>query len=285
MTLEKLKQYCLLVRLNKPIGILLLLWPTLWALWLARTGMPNILVLIVFILGVILMRSAGCIINDFADRKVDGFVKRTLNRPLVTGRVTIIEAFILFLILILAAFLLVLLLNPFTIVLAFVGALLTVVYPFLKRCTHLPQLGLGLAFAWGVPMAFAAQTNTLPFGCWILFLAAITWPVIYDTMYAMTDRDDDIKIGVKSSAILFGNKDRIIIGLLQVFFISILVWVGSLFRLNLFYYSSLAITALLFVYQQFLIKDREPSQCFKAFLNNHWIGLIIYVGIVMSFIS
>lgn len=279
---ERLPQYAYLMRLDKPIGILLLLWPTLWAIWLAGVGKPDPVNLIVFILGVMLMRSAGCIMNDFADRHIDKHVTRTRNRPLTSGKVTSKEALLLAGLLSLCAFLLVLLCNSFTIMLAFIGAALVVIYPFMKRFTHLPQFGLGVAFSWGVPMAFAAETGQITLSAWFLFLTATIWPIIYDTMYAMVDREDDVKIGVKSTAILFARMDIIIIALLQLLFVVMLVIVGLMFCLDVAYYFSLLMVAILFCYQQFLIKDREPSKCFAAFLNNNWIGFVIFIGIWMS---
>jgi 4-hydroxybenzoate polyprenyltransferase len=282
MKYEQVKNYIYLMRLHKPIGIFLLLWPTLWALWLAGEGKPNIIIVCIFILGVILMRSAGCIINDFADRKFDRFVERTRDRPLASGKISSRTALVLFFVLLAAAFFLVLLLNRFTILLAFVGAILAVVYPFLKRITHLPQLGLGLAFSWGIPMAFAAIMNTVPDKSWILFIAAVIWPVIYDTMYAMVDREDDEKIGVKSTAILFGKWDRGIIATFQLIFILLLIECGFLFSLHYEYFICLGLVILLFVYQQWLIKDRNREKCFRAFLNNHWVGMLIFFGIAIS---
>jgi 4-hydroxybenzoate polyprenyltransferase len=280
--LENCKKYFILMRLNKPIGILLLLWPTLWALWLAHRGLPNYKILGIFIAGVVLMRSAGCVINDFADRHFDAHVQRTAARPLATGSIDPKRAILLFVVLTLIAFILVLRLNEYTILLAFVGALLAVAYPFMKRFTHLPQVGLGLAFSWGVPMAFAAENNTIPFSAWVLFFTAILWPVIYDTMYAMTDRDDDVKIGLKSTAILFAGFDRLIIGVLQSVFLLGLLYVGVLFKLNNYYNLSLVMVAGFFVYQQILIKNRDRQRCFQAFLNNHWVGLVIFVGILLG---
>ncbi len=285
MTLAELKQYSLLMRLNKPIGIFLVLWPTLWALWLAGAGKPNLTVVVIFILGCILMRSAGCVINDIADRKFDGFVARTRDRPLAAARVSVRSAFYLFLGLLFCAFILVLFLNKLTILLAFVGALLAAGYPFLKRVTHLPQLGLGIAFSWGVPMAFAAVTGAVASQGWSVFFAALLWPVMYDTMYAMVDRADDLKIGVKSTAILFGKADRCMIGVLQIFFLLLLCVVGKVFQLNVFYYLSLVGAGALFVYQQVLIKNALPKNCFKAFLNNNWVGCIIFLGIVLSYVN
>jgi 4-hydroxybenzoate polyprenyltransferase len=276
------KNFISLTRLNKPIGILLLLWPTLWALWLASSGHPDNLILFVFMAGVIVMRSAGCIINDLADRHVDGLVKRTSERVLASGKMSVRAALLLFFALLAIAFCLVLFCNFFTIQLAFIGAALAVIYPFLKRVTNLPQFGLGLAFTWGVPMAFAAVTNEVSPAAWFLFLTGMIWPVMYDTMYAMVDRDDDVKIGVKSTAILFGQWDKAIITGLQMVFLAMLVLVGQLFQLQKIYYISLFISSLFFIYQQYLIKDRERMACFRAFLNNNWVGLIIFLGIMLS---
>lgn len=282
MQLHQLSNYINLMRLNKPIGILLLLWPTLWALWLASNGQPDRQILTIFILGVIIMRTAGCIINDIADRHVDGHVTRTRHRPLANQKISLEIAMVLFLVLITAAFVLVLFCNSFTIKLAFVGAALAIVYPFLKRITHLPQVGLGAAFAWGVPMAFAAQTNEIPFSAWVLYVAAMIWPIIYDTMYAMTDREDDLKVGIKSIAILFGDLDTLMISMLQLTFIGLMLVVGWQFQLGVFYYLSLAGAGLLFLYQFNLIQDRLPQQCFAAFLNNNWVGVVIFIGIFLS---
>lgn len=282
---ERLQQYAYLMRLNKPIGILLLLWPTLWALWLASNGAPDKTIVLVFVAGVILMRSAGCVINDFADRYFDGHVQRTRQRPLVTGKVSGKEALLLAAVLSLAAFLLVLRCNRLTIELAFVGLGLAVLYPSLKRYTHLPQLGLGAAFAWGVPMAFAAETGAIPLGGWFLFLTCVLWPVIYDTLYAMVDRVDDRKIGIKSTAILFGTMDRLIIALLQLLFVIMLVIIGLMFRLHQIYFFSLILVVMLFAYQQWLIKVDNTERYFSAFLNNNWVGLVIFVGILASYLQ
>jgi 4-hydroxybenzoate polyprenyltransferase len=283
MTLAKLKNYCYLMRLDKPVGILLLLWPTLWALWLASNGKPNGMVLSIFIIGVVLMRSAGCIINDIADRKIDPLVRRTSQRPLATGVITVGAAARLFCILLLVAFSLVLYFNKLTICLAFVGVAFTMIYPFLKRVTHLPQLGLGFAFAWGVPMAFAAVTNTVPPAAWILFLAAVVWPISYDTIYAIVDREDDKRIGVKSTAILFNDKTTVAVAAFQVAFLMLLAYVGLNFDLSLNFYFGLLAAAALFAYQQFLMQDGERDNCFTAFLNNQWVGGIIFIGIVASY--
>lgn len=279
----KLQQYAYLMRLDKPIGVWLLLWPTLWALWLSCQGMPSYNILFIFILGVLLMRSAGCIMNDLADQSFDAHVKRTQLRPLVSGTVGHMEAMILMIVLALLSLFLVLQCNWLTIQLAVIGAGLAILYPFLKRVTHLPQLGLGIAFSWGVPMAFAAETGRVSFSTWYVFLTCLIWPVIYDTMYAMVDREDDLKIGVKSTAILFKTKDTLLIGLLQLFFILMLVNLGRIFHLHVMYQVSVMIVGFLFLYQQWLIKDRHPQYCFRAFLNNHWIGLVIFIGIVLSY--
>ena len=273
-----------LMRFDKPIGTLLLLWPTLWALWIAAKGLPSITVLVVFCLGVFLMRSAGCVINDFADRKVDGFVTRTKNRPLPSGRATSREAIFLFLGLALLAFLLVLTQNTFTIQLSFIGLLLAFMYPFMKRFTHLPQFVLGLAFSWSIPMAYAAQANSISLSVWFLFVANASWTVAYDTMYGMVDKEDDLKIGIKSTAILFGQYDKVIIGLLQLTTISLLVVVGFIEHLNFFYYLSLAIATLLFLKQQKQIQNRNTADCFKAFLDNNYVGLVIFSGLILTYL-
>lgn len=280
---DRLYQYYLLTRLNKPIGIFLLLWPTLWALWIAGKGQPDLLVLIVFVSGVVLMRSAGCVINDYADREFDPKVSRTRLRPIAAGLVSPKEALILFVVLCLIAFVLVLLMNRLTIYLSFVAVCLAAIYPFMKRYTHLPQVVLGMAFGWSVPMAFAAQTGSLPREAWLLFVINVIWSVVYDTMYAMVDREDDQKAGVKSTAILFGDADKMIIGLLQVMMIMGLYMLGQQLQLGVYYYLSVCVAAGLFVYQQFLIRYREPVLCFRAFLNNNWLGAAIFVGIALHF--
>jgi 4-hydroxybenzoate polyprenyltransferase len=285
MTTAQVKNYCYLLRLHKPIGILLLLWPTCWALWLAGAGKPDWNIVITFIVGVVIMRSAGCVINDIADKNIDGKVARTRERPLATGVISVRAALLVFLGLSLLGFLLVLRLNHLTIYLALVGAVLMVVYPYLKRVTHLPQVGLGLAFAWGVPMAFAAIEHNVPPAAWLLFAAAALWPVSYDTIYAMVDRDDDIAIGVKSTAVLFDDKDTVFVATFQVAFLLLLAYVGWVFGLNIFYYVSLLAAEGLFAYQQFLMKEGDPSACFEAFLNNQWVGLVIFLGIVMNYLT
>lgn len=283
MNLRDLGPWLRLTRLNRPIGILLLLWPMLWALWLAADGWPAPRVLFIFCLGTVLMRSAGCVINDYADRDFDGEVARTRDRPLATGELHPRQALALFAVLVVAAGILVLFTNWQTIALAGVAVLLAASYPFAKRYTYLPQLHLGAAFGWAVPMAFTAQTGTLPPLAWLVFCAAVIWAVIYDTQYAMVDRDDDLRIGVKSTAILFDDNDRLIIGLLQALLILNLVLIGSQAALRWPYHLALALTGGLFVYQQYLIRGRDRDGCFAAFLNNNWVGCVVFSGIAASF--
>lgn len=282
-TMGKWQAWCRLMRIDKPIGSLLLLWPTLWALWLAGSGTPALGTLAVFVLGVFFMRAAGCVVNDFADRKIDGHVRRTASRPLPSGLVSEKEAKRLFVILVGVSFGLVLTLNTMTIALSVAALALAWVYPFMKRVTHLPQLVLGAAFGWSIPMGYAAVSESLPFSCWLLFAANILWTVAYDTQYAMVDRDDDIRIGVKSTAILFGRHDKLIIGLLQAATLLLLAWLGALASLGMVFYTFLALAGGLFVYQQKLIARRDRDACFKAFLNNNLVGMLIFVGIALSF--
>ena len=282
---QRIYQYSLLARLNKPIGIFLLLWPTLWALWIAAEGVPDLGVLTVFVLGVVLMRSAGCVINDYADREIDPRINRTKNRPIAAGRVSPDEAMLLFMALCFSAFLLVLTMNTFTILLSLGGVLLAGIYPFMKRYTHMPQIVLGMAFGWSVPMAFAAQTNSVPKIAWLIYVVTVLWAVIYDTMYAMADRMDDLKIGVKSTAILFGDADRVIIGILQAMMLFSLYLIGEQAQLGDAYNIAVLLAAVLMVYQQYLIRYRQPSLCISAFLNNNWLGLVIFVGIVTSYLA
>lgn len=274
-----------LIRFDKPIGTLLLLWPTLWALWIAAQGVPDYKLLFIFVLGTFLTRSAGCIINDLADRHVDGAVTRTSERPLVTGAVSVKDARILFIILMLLAFVLVLFTNPLTIALSLVAVALASTYPFMKRYTHLPQLVLGAAFSWGIPMAFTAQRGELPAALWLIFLGNLLWTMAYDTKYAMVDRDDDIAAGIKSTAILFGQHDRLLIGILQLLCLSSLYAAGEVFSLGAYYHASLLISAALFGYHQFLIRHRDRDACFKAFLHNNWVGLVIFLGIALDYSS
>ncbi|MEO1867633.1 MAG: 4-hydroxybenzoate octaprenyltransferase [Methylococcales bacterium] len=280
---DRIYQYWLLGRFDKPIGIFILLWPTLWALWVAADGRPSFHVLVVFVFGVILMRAAGCIINDYADRDFDPHVERTRQRPIASGKVKPKEALILFCVLSLVAFLLVLTLNTMTIKLSVVGVLLAASYPFMKRYTHWPQAYLGIAFGWAVPMAFAAQTGTIPLVAWLMYLAVALWALVYDTMYALVDYDDDLKIGVKSTAILFGDRFREIIAVIQGLSLGLLVWVGYLEDLSGVYYIGLAIALGLSVYQQKLIFYRNKAHCFQAFLNNNWYGLAVFIGLVLHY--
>lgn len=282
---ERLAIYAQLTRFNKPIGSYLLLWPTLWALWIAADGVPPLSLLIIFIAGVFITRSAGCVINDYADRHIDGHVKRTAERPLALGLISSKEALMLFAGLMLLAFVLVLFTNRMTIWMSFGALALASLYPFMKRHTHLPQVVLGAAFGWAIPMAFTAVDETLPLVAWLIFLAKMLWTVAYDTMYAMVDRDDDIKIGVKSTAILFGKQDKRIIGLLQIATLFVLLLVGTLESMTWPYYVGLVMAAVLFVYQQNLIKDRDRTRCFNAFLNNHYAELAVFVGIVVHFMT
>ncbi len=280
----RLREYLRLTRLNRPIGIYLVMWPTLWGLWVAGAGKPTPLVFAVFFVGTILMRSAGCAINDFADRHIDLHVTRTKQRPLALGTIRPWEAVTVFGVLSLAAFGLVLLMNRLTIELALIGVLLAFSYPFTKRYTYLPQAYLGVAFGWGIPMAFAAEQATVPQAAWLFFIANIFWSLVYDTMYAMADREDDLKIGVKSSAILFGRYDRLIIGILQVVMFALLVLAGLSFQFGIWYYLGLAAAAGFAVYEQYLIREREAGRCFHAFLNNHYLGASIFIGIVLQYL-
>jgi 4-hydroxybenzoate polyprenyltransferase len=280
----KLRQYALLVRLHRPIGIFLLLWPMLWALWIAARGVPNLDVLCVFIAGVILMRSAGCAINDFADRDIDPQVSRTRDRPLARGTIAPREALAVFIALIFLAFALVWLTNTLTVWMSLVGAVLAASYPFMKRVHSLPQLHLGAAFGWAVPMAFTAQTGAAPpLTGWLIFIAAVLWAAVYDTMYAMADREDDLKLGVKSTAILFGGADRAIIALLQLLLLLDLIVIGYRVGLDLWYYLGLSLATAMAFYQQILISKREPQDCFRAFLNNNYFGLAVFAGIAAHY--
>ena len=272
--------YFRLMRLDKPIGIYLLLWPALWALFLAADGWPRLDLIIIFVLGVTIMRSAGCVINDYADREIDKLIERTQYRPITSGEITAKSAFILFFILMLIAFGLVLMTNSLTIQLAFIAAGLATLYPFTKRWTHLPQFILGLAFAMSVPMAFAATNGSVPDSAWWIFSATVIWTVIYDTMYAMADREEDIKIGVKSTAVLFAKYDKLIIGILQICLLFVFFKISEIFKLNVFYDISVILSAFLMIYHQNMIKNREKTACFQAFLHNNFIGMIIFIGIV-----
>src|SRR6056297_382424 len=280
----QLREYALLMRLHRPIGTLLLLWPTLWGLWIAGAGRPDPHVLLVFVAGVVLMRSAGCVMNDFADRRIDPYVARTRDRPLARGTVTPLEALLLAGALGAVAFGLVLTLNRLTVLLALAGAVLTVAYPFLKRFTHLPQIWLGASFGWSVPMAFAAQTGAVPQLAWLMFIAVVIWAVVYDTMYAMVDREDDLQLGVRSTAILFGDADRLIIGVLQVLLLVALALVGQQAALGAWYHGALLVAAGLALWQQWLIRERRPEDCFRAFLNNHYFGMTVFIGILLHYL-
>ncbi|MDM5133821.1 4-hydroxybenzoate polyprenyltransferase [Aeromonas piscicola] len=284
LTKERGLAYVQLARIDKPIGTLLLLWPTLWALWLAADGLPDLWTLLVFVVGVFLMRSAGCVINDYADRNFDGHVKRTAGRPLPTGKVKPREVLALFAVLALISFGLVLTMNPLTIGLSFAALLLAVCYPFMKRYIPIPQLVLGMAFSWSIPMAYAAQANALPLVAWLVFLANLLWTIAYDTQYAMVDRDDDLRLGLKSSAILFGRHDKRIIGVLQLATLLILLAVGQLSGLGSSYYWSLLAAAALFVYQQRLIRERQREACFQAFLNNNYVGALVFAGVALNYL-
>ena len=281
---QKLTAIKQITRMDKPIGTYLLLWPTYWALWIASDGWPTLHMLLVFSLGVFCMRSAGCIINDYADRKIDGAVKRTQNRPLVTGALSSSEALQLFATFILCAFALVLSLSNYTIILSVVAVILAASYPFMKRITHFPQVVLGAAFSWGMIMAFAQEQGEIPVVAWLLFGANVLWTVAYDTMYAMVDRDDDLRIGVKSTAIVFGDSDKRIIMFLQLMTLALLFTVGDILAFGWPYQLSLVIAAGFFCYQQMLISGRDRDRCFQAFLNNHYVGLIVFIGVIIEYL-
>ena len=281
---RRVQEWVRLMRLDKPVGIWLLLWPEMWALWVAGGGRPQPRILVIFLLGTVVMRSAGCVINDFADRNVDPYAKRTKNRPLAARRIGPGEALALFFVLACIALYLALQLDLKTLKLAFVGAVLTVSYPFLKRFFPLPQFYLGLAFGWAVPMAYMAASGSLPRVAWVLFITAVIWACIYDTLYAMVDRDDDLKIGVKSSAILFADMDRLIVGTMQAMMLFSLILVGRAMKFGNWYLAGVAAATVFFLYQQWLIRNREPSRCFRAFTNNQYVGLSIFVGILLEYV-
>lgn len=280
---EQLRNYAQLMRLDKPIGIWLLMWPMLWALWIAGKGHPDGGVFIVFALGVVVMRSAGCVLNDFVDRNIDPYVERTRHRPIASGAVSPAEALMLFAGLSLIAIGLAAMLNRPAQILAVIAAGLTIAYPFIKRFVSIPQFFLGAAFGWAVPMAFAAQTGLTTQLAWLVFGAALVWAVIYDTFYAMVDREDDIRVGVKSTAVLFGDLDLFVIGGLQILMLVALLFVGDMAELGYWYYFSLFIAALLMAYHQWLARDRKKSGCFAAFLHNHFIGMVVFVGIMLHY--
>ena len=283
MPASKFQALLQLIRFDKPIGTLLLLWPTLGALWIAAGGVPDLELLVIFGLGTFLMRSAGCIVNDLADRHWDGAVARTSARPLVTGTVTVMEARLLFVTLLLVAFIMVLFTNALTVKLSFAAVALASTYPFMKRYTHLPQVVLGAAFSWGIPMAFAAQTGELPAALWLLYLGNLLWTVAYDTKYGMVDREDDLQVGIKSTAILFGRHDRLIVGILQVSFLAVMYLAGREFGLGAWYHLGLGVAGGLCAYHQYLIRERDPAACFRAFRHNNWVGLAIFAGVVLHY--
>jgi len=283
--LRRASEYAQLMRLDRPIGTWLLLWPALWALWIAGGGRPEPRVLVVFVLGVFVMRAAGCVINDFADRNIDPHIRRTRDRPLAARRVSPREALVLFFVLNLVALYLVTRLDPYTIKLAVIGALLTVSYPFFKRFFPLPQLYLGISFGgWSVLMAFAAQDGALPRVAWVLYIAAVMWAAVYDTIYAMVDREDDLKVGVNSSAILFADMDKFLIGVMQAMMLAALLLVGRNMHFGGWYQAGVGAAALLFTWQQWLIRRREPGGCLRAFLNNQYVGLVVFVGILLQYV-
>ena len=281
--INQLRNYGKLMRINKPIGIWLLLWPTLWALWLAGEGSPDQGLFVVFMLGVVVMRSAGCVLNDYVDRKIDPYVERTRSRPIASGAVAPLEALILFTALSLIAIGLATMLNRPAQMLAIVAAVLTVAYPFIKRFISIPQFILGAAFGWAVPMAFAAQTAETPELAWLVFGTAMIWAVIYDTFYAMVDREDDLKVGVKSTAILFGEVDLFVIAGLQALMLVALLLIGFRAGLSVWYYLSVAVAAILMAYHLWLARERQPAGCFAAFLHNHYIGMVVFIGIVLHY--
>jgi 4-hydroxybenzoate polyprenyltransferase len=282
---RRIEEYALLARLDRPIGTWLLMWPALWGLWIAGAGRPHPRVLFVFVAGVFVMRAAGCVINDYADRNIDPHVRRTRDRPLAARRVSPREALYLFAVLITAALYLVTRLDFLTIELAFIGAAMTVSYPFVKRIFPMPQLYLGISFGgWSVPMAFAAESGAVPRVAWVLYIAAVMWAAIYDTMYAMVDREDDLKIGVKSSAILFADMDKLLIGVMQVMMLFALMLAGRSMKFGQWYDAGVIGAGLLFVYQQWLIRKREPAGCLKAFFNNQYVGAVIFVGIMLQYL-
>src|SRR5450631_4031306 len=276
--------YVRLMRLDRPIGIWLLLWPTLWALWIGSRGQPKPLIFAIFVAGTVLMRSAGCAINDYADRSFDPNVARTKDRPLAAGRLSTLEALVLFALLSLAALILALQLNRLTLLLAVAGAFLAVSYPFVKRFLSVPQLYLGVTFGWGIPMAFAAQLERVPRIAWLLLLVNMLWVTVYDTLYAMVDRDDDVKVGVRSTAILFGDSDRHVIAALQAMTLLSLYLAGRMLRMNGWYHAGLIAGALFFVHHLWLIRSREREACFRAFLNNHYFGMSVFIGILLSYL-
>ncbi|OCG16638.1 4-hydroxybenzoate polyprenyltransferase [Gilliamella sp. App6-5] len=272
--------YIQLMRLDKPIGTLLLLWPTLWAIWL--TGLPYTYITLIFILGVFVMRAAGCVVNDYADRHFDAHVERTKNRPLARGVLTEKNALWILFILLFIALCLLLTLNKLSWLIACFALLTALIYPFMKRYTHLPQVILGIAFSWSIPMVYAATIEQFPLTCWLLFFTNICWTIVYDTEYAMVDRNDDVKIGIKSTAILFGCYDKLIIGLLQIVSVIGLLFIGLTNQLSQIFYIALLLVTALFIYQQWLIKNRVRNRCFNAFMNNNYVGFIVFLGLLFN---
>ncbi|MCU7835073.1 MAG: 4-hydroxybenzoate octaprenyltransferase [gamma proteobacterium symbiont of Taylorina sp.] len=271
------------MRMDRPIGTYLLLWPTFWALWIAAEGIPPISILIIFSLGVFIMRSAGCVINDYADREIDHRIERTRHRPITSGKVSPNEALRVFFAGILCAFILVLFLNTYTILLSFVALLLASAYPFMKRYTYYPQIILGMAFSWAIPMGFAAQLNHIPDIAWLLYIVTILWIVAYDTMYAMADREEDLKIGVKSTAIIFAGNDKFILAILQLLFLAGMILIAYFLKAGVYFYLGILAASFFSIYQQYLIRNREKKACFEAFLNNNWLGMVIFIGIFLDF--
>lgn len=279
----RLRHFIYLTRLHKPVGTILLLWPALWGLWLAAQGVPDLSLLAIFVVGAFVMRAAGCAINDFADRHIDAHVERTSYRPVATGHIKPWEALAVFAALSLLGFGLVLLTNELTVWLACIGAIIIGIYPFMKRYTHLPQLVLGLAWGWSIPLAFAAQTDTLPWQLWPLVTAVVTWTVVFDTFYAMVDRDDDMRIGVKSTAVLFGRHDLTIIAVLQLLTVALLAASGMLFGLGLFFYLGVTVVALLFAHQLLSTRSRDRDACFRAFMHSRWVGVVVFGALVLDY--
>jgi len=280
---KRLNAYVRLMRFDRPIGILLLLWPTMWALWIAGDGRPALKNVLIFVTGVVLMRAAGCIMNDIADRNFDPHVERTRSRPLAAGDLTLRQALAAFCVLMLLAFVLVLMTNPLTIELAFVGAALAASYPFFKRWTHFPQVVLGFAFGWGIPMTFAAENGYVAHVAWLVLLINVVWSVIYDTLYAMVDRDDDLSIGLKSTAIFFGRHDLLLLRMLKLLMLTLLVVLGLHLRLAWPWYAGVGVAAVLFILQQVRIRERERQACFRAFMNNNWVGLVLFAGLLAAY--
>lgn len=280
---QRLPDFIALMRLDRPIGIYLLLWPTLWAVWIAADGMPSFRILIIFILGVVLTRSAGCIVNDFADRNLDGHVERTQARPLATKRISSKEALLLAAAIGVICFALVLFTNLYTIALSVVALLLACTYPFMKRYTYFPQFVLGAAFAWSIPMAFAATREEIPAFSWLIYLATLLWTMAYDTLYAMVDRDDDLKVGIRSTAILFGEADLLMVGLLEALALLALIFLGTQLGMSLWYYLGLVMACVLWAWQHWQTRKRDRDACFRAFLHNHWVGAVIFLGIFLHY--